>query len=97
MKMFDEITLIAKTITQDSGGFSTETTTSTTVYADVRSVGYREYYAAQADTMRTEIVFLVNPNEYAGQTQLTYGSKKYRVIRTYTAPRGYTELHCAKG
>ena len=97
MRMLDEITLIAKITTQGSDGYPTETTTSTTVYADVRSVGYREFYSAQADTMRAEIVFLVNPDDYDGQTQLTYGSKKYHVIRTYTAPRGYTELHCARG
>ena len=97
MRMLDEITLIAKTAAQGSDGFPVETTISTPVYADVRSVGYKEFYSAQADTTRAEIVFLVNPDEYDGQTQLTYGSKKYHVIRTYTAPRGYTELHCARG
>jgi SPP1 family predicted phage head-tail adaptor len=97
VKMLDEITLIAKTRSQDSGGYTTETTVSTTVYAEIRSVGYREYYAAQADTMRAEIVFLINPDEYGGQAQVTYGSKSYRVIRTFTPPRGYTELHCARG
>lgn len=96
MRMLDEITLVGVTRTKDANGYPVETTSTQAVFAEVRSVGYREFYAAQADANRAEIIFLIHPDEYAGQTKVTYGGKNYRVIRPYTPARGYTELHCAR-
>lgn len=96
MRMLDEIALLGVARTQDANGYPVESPSTRTVYADIRSVGYREFYAAQADVNRPEIIFLINPDEYDGQTKVAYGGKNYRVIRPYTPPRGYTELHCVR-
>lgn len=97
--MLDEITLV--TVTPGSGSLSAAPTrTETVVYATVESVGSAEFWRADANGKRVDIKFLVNPDEYAGQTEVKYApgstALTYSVVRTYLGQRGYQELYCAR-
>lgn len=82
MRMLDEITLRGKAIASGENGYPIETATETPVYADVESVGQMEYYSAQAVKRRLDIVFVVNADEYSGQTEAVYNGIVYDVLRT---------------
>jgi SPP1 family predicted phage head-tail adaptor len=85
MRMLDEVTLRARTITTNANGYPVESVTSTTVYADVLSVGQTEYYAAQAAKQRLDIAFIINADEYSGQTEAQHNGIVYDVVRTAQA------------
>ncbi len=82
MRMLDEITLRGKTITINENGYPVENATSATVYADVMNVGQSEFYAAQAIKRRLDVVFVINADEYSGQTEAQHGGIIYDVVRT---------------
>ena len=82
MRMLDEIALRTKTTTTGANGYPVESVTTTAVYADVESVGQSEYYAAKSIKQRADIVFVVNADEYSGQTEAQYDGKVYDVVRT---------------
>ena len=85
MRMLDEVMLRAKTITTNANGYPVESVTSMTVYADVLSVGQTEYYAAQAAKQRLDIAFIINADEYSGQTEAQHNGIVYDVVRTAQA------------
>lgn len=85
MRMLDEVTLCAVATTTGTNGYPVETITRKTVFGDVMSVGQTEFYAAEAVKRRLDIVFLVNADEYAGQTMVEHNSIAYDVVRTAQA------------
>ena len=77
------------------GVFDTAVTeTSREVFAEIKSVGYNEFYAAKSAGIEPEIVFaLTDYMEYEGEKIVGWNSTRYRVVRTYT--NGQTiELTC---
>lgn len=55
------------------------------VFAEIRSVGYNEFYAAKAAGIEPSIVFvLTDYDEYQGEKIVLFNDKRYRVVRTYT-------------
>lgn len=58
--------------------------TRRTVFCGVRSVGYREFYAAHAADFLPECVFvLADYLDYEGETLASYDGVLYRILRTY--------------
>lgn len=66
------------------------------VFAELRSVGYSEYYAAKSAGIEPSIVFvLADYLEYDNEKIVLFNDEQYRVIRTYT--NGQTiELTCER-
>lgn len=66
------------------GVFDAKTETGREVYADIRSVGYNEFYAAKNAGIEPTIIFrLSDYSEYQGEKLILFDSKRYRVVRTY--------------
>lgn len=76
------------------GVFDSVQETARDVFAEIRSVGYNEFYAAKNAGIEPSIVFvLADYDEYEGEKVVLFNSKRYRVVRTYT--NGQTiELTC---
>lgn len=54
------------------------------VYAEVKSVGIKEFYQAQTQGMKPEIIFeLADYYDYDGQQKIIYEGIIYKVLRTY--------------
>ena len=87
------ISLVSET-PEAHGVFATISETSRDVFAEIRSVGYNEFYAAKSAGIEPSIVFVLQDYmEYNGEKVVLYDSKRYRVVRTYT--NGQTiELTC---
>jgi len=94
MRMVDEITLRVKTETSRVGGIPTYTNTDTVVYADVKSATRSEWSAQNQAGHKADIVFSINADEYADQTEAIYNTTTYRVLRAYRIGRGRIELTC---
>lgn len=66
------------------GVFEQHTETTTTVFAEIRSVTRREFYEAKNADITPELVFkLTDYSDYNGQKVFIYNSERWRVIRTY--------------
>ena len=76
------------------GVFAAVTESGREVFAEIRSVGYNEFYAAKSAGIEPSIVFvLADYMEYGGEKIVGYNSSRYRIVRTYTS--GQTiELTC---
>lgn len=96
MRQIDEVKLRTLTITADTGGFPTQTVTTRTVYADKKSVRQSEFYAADAAGKRVDIVFVINADEWLGETELEHEGLIYTVARSYQVGLGRVELTCAR-
>lgn len=73
---------------------STVKETTRDVFAEIKSVGYTEFYQAKSAGIEPSIIFvLADYMEYDGEKIVLFDSVRYRVIRTYT--NGQTiELTC---
>lgn len=96
-KWSDILTLITVTASAEEtneNGFNAEPTEeSREVFANKKSVGYSEFYKSAQAGYTTELKFDVYSHEYAGQTLVEYGGKRYKVLRTYDSKSGeFTEL-----
>jgi SPP1 family predicted phage head-tail adaptor len=95
MRQIDEIKLRTVTITADTGGFPAQAVTTKTVYADIKDVRQSEFYQAAAIGKRVDIVFVINDDEWNGETEIEYGGSVYAVTRKQPW-RGRTELTCTR-
>jgi hypothetical protein len=59
----------------------------TEVYADVKSVGFKEFYAAQQAGYTAEMKLGIYKAEYSGQRIVAIGDARFRVLRTYCDPK----------
>jgi hypothetical protein len=67
------------------GVFDPPNETTTTVFAEIRSVSRREFYEAANANIIPEFVFkLTDYADYGGQKVFVYNGERWRVIRTYT-------------
>lgn len=77
--MVEPVTLITRTW---EGATLQET--RRTVLCTVRSVGYREYYAASATDFHPELKLTLSDYlDYQGETLAEYNGTLYRILRTY--------------
>lgn len=68
---------------------------SRAVFANKKSVRQTEFYQAQANGLRPELMFEVRSIEYANESKLTYNDKTYSIIRVYENSSEITELVCS--
>ena len=94
--------------TVDSDGFPSVAGTKLTknIFADVKSVGYNEFYEGLKDGIKASLIFKVNMHEFiltntSGQTvteyqptEITYDGVVYRIIRLYKRGYGFLEVTC---
>ncbi len=105
MRMEHQLKLVDTVTSVNDVGIPVLTETKTTVWADKLSAKRSEHYAANAAGIRVDIVFSVNADDYAGQTEVEWNSfdefsgqyvkTKYNVVRSYAVGRGRVELTCA--
>ena len=58
--------------------------TSRTVFCSLRSIGQKEFYAAQAVDVYPEMKFvLADYLDYGNELLVEYDGRRYRVLRTY--------------
>lgn len=92
----DQVQLISVTVTQDEYANEIETEVSTTVWADIKSVGRTEFYNALQNGLKPTVVITVKAFEYSGQKYLIYEGKRYKIERTYGTDREDIELTCSE-
>lgn len=82
--MNDVITLISYTEEVDSCGDMVRTASERNVFADVASIGTKEFYQAAAVGMQPEIKFIIADYlDYRCEKDLAWNGEQYRVLRTY--------------
>ncbi|WP_425453320.1 phage head closure protein [Cohnella lupini] len=64
------------------------------VFADEKSVRQSESYQAAAVGLKAEVMFVIWPNEYEGETDLEFNGKLYSVIRTFKRDVRDLEIIC---
>jgi len=99
MRWSDEVTLIALSEpaaadATNANGFPVEREeTATTVFGNVKSVGYSEFWKAANAGVQTELKADIYTAEHDGQRLVEIGGKRYKVLRTYMSANGeITEL-----
>jgi len=96
-----------KSSTVDADGFEIPgTTIEKTIYAQVKSVGYGEYYEGLRAGIMASMIFKVNMvdfclSETVGQitthykpTHIVYNGTTYKIVRQYKRGFGFLELTC---
>ena len=66
------------------------------VFAQVESVGQREFFAAAETGLKPEYKVSVWAEEYTGQPVVIVGGKRYSVYRTYLRTDGKIELYLSE-
>ena len=95
MHFSDRITLRAVANSIDTKGFNVETHTDTVVWADKITASQNEFYSAGANGITVSAVFMVHPEEYAGQTEILFETVEYNVERTFQKDKGNIGLVCS--
>lgn len=94
--MFKDIaSLISVTQTADSDGYKTTTETTVEVFVDVKSAVRSEFYAALKADVTISKVFEMRMCDYDDQKLIEHESKRYNIIRTYSADGEIIELNCS--
>lgn len=84
--MTEILTLIAVQQHPDEYGDSVTTETTREVFAQLGSIGMKEFYQAQAVGLQPELKFvLADCLDYEGETLVEHNGQRYRVLRTYRA------------
>lgn len=97
MRWGDEITLIAQKPPDEAvnaNGFQNEPEeVRKTIFCNVKSAGYSEFYKAAQAGFQVELKVDVYTEEYEGQQAAELNGKRYRVLKTYVNKSGEeTEL-----
>lgn len=80
-----ELTLIKKVgYTENDIGDSIPNKVNQVILCDIKSVTRNELYAAAANGLKPEIVFIINKHEYNGESEVEFESRRYSVLRTFT-------------
>lgn len=101
-------TEIPGTATIDTDGFPSKegTVISKKIFADVKSVGFTEFYEGLKDGIKASQIFKVNMHEFlltytSGQTvtayqptKITFDGTDYRIVRQYRRGYGFLEVTC---
>ena len=94
----DELVLYHAEDIPNENGFTelvVDENSKTIVYANKKSVGYGEFFAAKMAGFNEEIKFDVFTVEYDDQKVAEFKGKRYMILRTYIDPKTngeYTEL-----
>ena len=96
MRMEHVVKLRTITVTSDSGGFPSKSVSTVEVYADQKSVRQSEYYAADAQGKRLDMVLVINADDWNGATEVEYNNTVYNIERAYQVGLGRIELTCSR-
>lgn len=93
--------------TKDADGFETPgAKVEKTIYADVKSVGFGEYYEGLRAGVQASMLFRVNMMDFTlskteGQivktykpTNVTFDGTEYKIVRQYKRGYGFLEITC---
>lgn len=64
------------------------------VLAHIASVRQSEFYQAQASGFKPELSLIIRSFEYKGEKSVRYGTKSFRILRTFDKQDGSIELTC---
>ena len=98
--MNDVIKLITTTVstTINSQGDFPVTRTDREIFAEVKSIGTKEFYEAATAGMKPEIKFVIQDYlDYEGEKELSFNGVRYQVIRTYRAQNNQLEITVGGG
>lgn len=98
--MNDVISLITCTVstTMNSVGDYPTIRSDREVFADVKSVGQKEFYEAATVGLKPELKFVLQDYEdYQGEKELAFNEVRYQVIRTFRTPNDRLEITCGGG
>jgi len=71
---------------------------SNMVFAEIRSVGMKEFYQAQTAGSKPEIKFVITDYmDYQGQKYLIHNDIRYKILRTYRTGNNELEITCYGG
>lgn len=94
------LTLIKKVYTTDGIGQKIYTESTSTVYADIKSVSRSEFFSAGEQGFKPQFVATMFAPDYEGQDlcELTVfgGTSKYSIYRTYLGTNDTIELFLEK-
>lgn len=72
--------------------------TSGMVFAEMKSVGMKEFYQAQTAGRKPEIKFVITDYaDYQGQEYLIHSDIRYHILRTYRNESNELEITCYGG
>lgn len=92
----DIIELISTVTDIDENGFEIKVETRREIFADKKSVRASEFYQAQNQGYKLDVMFNVKPYEYEDEEYLIFEDKKYKIERTYEKDSENLEIVCSK-
>lgn len=109
-RMIEISTIIPGAVDDDgfpvTSGQGAATEIKKNIFADVKSVGFNEYYEGLRDGIKATTIFKVNMHEFIltvehansyeeyKPTLIKYDGTKYKVVRQYKRGYGFLELTC---
>ncbi len=96
MNWNDAIELVSTKLETDDVGNQIPTPQKRTILCEKKSVTRQEFYQASASGFKPALVLNVHPYEYAGEPELYFEGKKYKVLRTYDVDAERLELTCER-
>ncbi len=88
--------LQTNTIVKDAVGNQIYTPVNRLVYCAELSIGSQEFYNAGQQKIKSEILLVVDLEEYDNELTVKYNDIVYSIYRTYPRPDGFIELYCNK-
>lgn len=89
----DVMTLVKESYSTNDFGDQVAAVLTREVFCEVKSVGMKEKYQAQAIGLLPELTFVLpDYYEYDDEQKIIYQEKEYRVIRTYVKDTDEIEL-----
>ena len=68
------------------------------IFAEIKSIGMKEFYQAQTAGSKPEIKFIITDYmDYQGQEYLIHDNIRYKVLRTYRTGNNELEITCYGG
>lgn len=88
--------LQSTTITKDAIGNQIKTLTDRLIYCAELSIGSQEFYNAGQSKIKSEILLVIDLEEYDNELTVKYNNIVYSIYRTYPKTDGFIELYCNK-
>lgn len=91
------LTIISETTSTNADGFEVKVETTVDVPCTLKSVSRSEFYAAYAQGLTADAVFVVHYSAYNGERRLRFEGVNYTAIRSYERADEYVEITARKG
>jgi SPP1 family predicted phage head-tail adaptor len=90
----DVISLVGQTSSDNGMGDTVYTPYKREVFANKKSVRQSEFYQAQANGLKPELMFEIRYIEYQDEQSIEYNGKPYTIIRQFSKNEEVVELIC---